>query len=136
MLTAQALGHFLFIMKESNCKKIYADYFKIQVKEGYHIHHIDFNPENNDIENLLLLPDDLHRRLHEVKNRYGALLEGQKNLFSNLKGKTSCGIMSRATHEIAMIYDEIETWVLIKEVERVGLNFSGPFNYNKFRRKS
>ena len=136
MLTAQAQGHFLFIMKESNSKKIYADYFKIQVKKGYHIHHIDFNPENNDIENLLLLPDDLHRRLHEVKNSYGALLEGQKNLFSNLKGKTSCGIMSRATHEIAMIYDEIEIWVEIKAFEQAGISLGTPFNYNKFRRKS
>ena len=123
-------------MKESNCKKIYADYFKIQVKEGYHIHHIDFNPENNDIENLLLLPDDLHRRLHEVKNRYGALLEGQKNLFSNLKDETSCGIMSLATHKISMIYDEMTIWVLIKAFEQAGTRLGGPFNYNKFRRKS
>ena len=133
MLTAQAQGHFLFIMKESNSKKIYADYFKIQVKKGYHIHHIDFNPENNDIENLLLLPDDLHRRLHEVKNSYGALLEGQKNLFSNIR---SYGVMSLATHEISMIYEEIGIWVEIKAFEQAGIRLGTPFNYNKFRRKS
>lgn len=123
-------------MKESNCREIYAEYFKIQVKDGYHIHHIDFNPENNNIENLLLLPDDLHRRLHKVKNEYGALLEGQKNLFSNLIGEISCGIMSLAMRQIAMIYDEIEIWVLIKWLEQAGLHLGGPFNYNKFRRKS
>lgn len=123
-------------MKESNCREIYADYFKIQVKEGYHIHHIDFNPENNDIENLLLLPDDLHRRLHKVKNEYGALLEGKTNLFSDIKGGTSCSIMSRATHKIAVIYDEIEIWVLIKGFEQAGMRLGTPFNYNKFRRKS
>lgn len=120
-------------MKESNCKKIYADYFKIQVKEGYHIHHIDFNPENNDIENLLLLPDDLHRRLHKVKNAYGALLEGQTNLFSDIR---SYGVMSLATHEISMIYEEIGIWVEIKKFEQAGIHLGGPFNYNKFRRKS
>lgn len=123
-------------MKESNCREIYADYFKIQVKEGYHIHHIDFNPENNDIENLLLLPDDLHRRLHKVKNEYSALIEGQTNLFSDIKGEISCGIMSLATHEIARIYDEIVIWVQIKKFEQAGIHLGGPFNYNKFRRKS
>ena len=127
MLTAQAQGHFLFIKKESNCNKIYADYFKIQVKEGYHIHHIDFNPENNDIENLLLLPDDLHRRLHKVKNEYGAIFEGQTNLLSNIR---SYGVMSLATHEISMIYEEIGIWVEIKAFEQAGIHLGGPSNYS------
>lgn len=52
-------------------QKKYKDYFKIQIGKEYDIHHIDFNHENNDIENLLLLPNDLHQRLHKVKTDYG-----------------------------------------------------------------
>ena len=122
-------------MKESNCKKIYADYFKIQVKEGYHIHHIDFNPENNDIENLLLLPDDLHRRLHKVKKEYGALIEGQTNLLSDINCPLKCSIMSLATYEIFRIYEEISKWVETKTFEEEGISIH-PYSYKQFRRKS
>lgn len=30
----------------------------------FDVHHIDFNRENNDIHNLILLPRSLHRRYH------------------------------------------------------------------------
>lgn len=122
-------------MKESNCIKIYADYFKIQVKEGYHIHHIDFNPENNDIENLLLLPDDLHRRLHKVKNEYGALIDGQTNVLGDITSPFACSIMSLATYQISWIYQEISTWVNTKRFEQEGISIH-PYSYKKFRSKS
>jgi len=28
------------------------------------IHHIDLNPKNNEFDNLILLPGDIHRKLH------------------------------------------------------------------------
>ena len=120
-------------MKESNCRKIYADYFKIQVKDGYHIHHIDFNPENNDIENLLLLPKKLHQRLHKVKNEYGVFLDGQMNMFTDIKNQLTCSIMAEAMQKTSEIYDEIQIWVSIKEFEQLGIH-NNYFNYNMFRK--
>ena len=46
-------------------RKIYAERYRIVIPEGYDIHHVDLNHDNNDIANLLLMPHDLHMRLHK-----------------------------------------------------------------------
>ena len=50
-------------------RKYYAEYYRItwDAKE-FEVHHIDRNRENNFIDNLILLPKDLHKRLHKVYN--------------------------------------------------------------------
>lgn len=54
---------------KSNYTKYYAEYFKIEWdKKMYEVHHIDQNRENNNIDNLILLPKKLHRELHAVLN--------------------------------------------------------------------
>lgn len=35
--------------------------------EGFNIHHIDENRENNSITNLVALPSELHRKYHKTK---------------------------------------------------------------------
>lgn len=35
-----------------------------EIPEGYHIHHLDDNPLNNDIENLECIPNGEHQKLH------------------------------------------------------------------------
>lgn len=39
----------------------------------YEIHHIDGNRDNNNIQNLVLLPKELHRDLHSVQIQIDAL---------------------------------------------------------------
>ncbi|ENZ9528961.1 HNH endonuclease signature motif containing protein [Clostridioides difficile] len=41
---------------------------KREVPEGYHIHHKDFNPLNNNIDNLECIPYKQHLSLHAKKN--------------------------------------------------------------------
>lgn len=57
-------------------RKIYAEYYGIEIPEGMEIHHIDEDPENNDITNLLMLPMELHQRYHACKNAAMPLLAG------------------------------------------------------------
>ena len=47
-------------------RKFYADYYGItwDTKE-MEVHHIDFNRENNDIDNLILLPKKEHHFIHK-----------------------------------------------------------------------
>lgn len=40
------------------------EYFNGEVPEGYHVHHIDEDRSNNDIENLSLMPGLAHMRSH------------------------------------------------------------------------
>lgn len=46
-------------------RKFYARYYGITWDSSrFEVHHIDGNRDNNDIYNLILLPKELHQRLH------------------------------------------------------------------------
>ena len=50
-------------------KKLYERELNIKIPKGYDIHHIDFNRENNNIENLVMLPRKLHQEYHELAHK-------------------------------------------------------------------
>ena len=52
------------IGKLKNYREKYKRYYDIDFDKEYDIHHIDFNRSNNDISNLLLLPNKLHHQYH------------------------------------------------------------------------
>ena len=131
MCGSPGIGLIFFIIMDY--RKKYKDYFKIQFSKEYDIHHIDFNHKNNDIENLLLLPKDLHQRLHKVKINYGPFLDRQINVFSDIDSQLGCSIMAEAMLEISKIYDELQIWASMKEEEKKG-NYDCSFNYNRFRK--
>lgn len=45
-------------------RQLYKDYYGIQFGNDMVVHHIDFDRSNNDIANLLLLPNRLHSQYH------------------------------------------------------------------------
>lgn len=51
-------------MKADNYRLLYETYYRY-IPEDWEIHHIDYNHYNNDIENLVALPKELHRKLHQ-----------------------------------------------------------------------
>lgn len=55
------------ISKLKNYREKYKRYYEIEFGNEYVIHHIDGNRENNDINNLLLLPSKLHSKYHFQK---------------------------------------------------------------------
>lgn len=55
----------------NNIKKyrsFYKKYYKIDFDNNFDIHHIDLNHDNNDINNLMLLPKKLHNKYHWLLN--------------------------------------------------------------------
>lgn len=52
------------INKLKDYRKKYKRYYGIEFSKNYVIHHIDLNHENNDIDNLLLMPMELHSKYH------------------------------------------------------------------------
>lgn len=58
-------GRQVFPMAKSfNYRKYYKDYYGIDFGKEFDIHHIDINRENNEINNLILLPKRLHLKYH------------------------------------------------------------------------
>lgn len=53
-----------------NYRRLYEDMTGEKIPKGYEIHHIDFNKKNNDIDNLVMLPKKLHRKLHKHITMY------------------------------------------------------------------
>lgn len=49
-------------------KAIYETYKQCSIPDGYDIHHKDFNPLNNSIDNLLLISHSEHKTLHNILN--------------------------------------------------------------------
>ena len=57
---------------------IYQDYHKITLLKTTHIHHIDRNPLNNNINNLQMLPASEHAKLHSMDRRVESLVKQSK----------------------------------------------------------
>ncbi len=51
-------------MANQKYAKYYEKYFGIEIPDGFVIHHIDSNRQNNHIDNLLMIPNELHNRYH------------------------------------------------------------------------
>lgn len=56
------------------CAKFHGD-----IPDGYEVHHIDFNPDNNDSTNLVALLPEEHRRLHSEKKLNVKSRNGQRS---------------------------------------------------------
>lgn len=62
-------------------KKLYANYYGISWNtEEFDIHHINGNREDNNIRNLILLPKELHQRLHRALYRLMTSLKGAEEI--------------------------------------------------------
>lgn len=45
-------------------RTIYEEHFRMTIPDGFVIHHMDRDRDNNDIDNLVMLPSKLHQQYH------------------------------------------------------------------------
>ena len=77
------------IDKLKNYRLKYKRYYNIDFDNTYDIHHMDFNHNNNDIDNLLLLPKKLHAKYHlclEILGCPTGKLEFNAKINANFEG--------------------------------------------------
>lgn len=99
-----------------NYRLKYKRYYGIDFGVDFHVHHIDFNHENNSIDNLLLLPRELHERYHMIMNS----LDGNNNCRKGLIDFSLSNV--NATHfELRMLdllpetINECDMWNELKQ---------------------
>lgn len=78
--------YYISSVKEGNKGKllhrlIYEDYHKICLLPSVHIHHIDGNKQNNDINNLIMMSKSDHHKLHIDKYNY---MKGNNHKLSSM----------------------------------------------------
>lgn len=131
-VAAQVPGIFLTM----NYRKLYAKHYGITIPPEYDVHHIDFNRNNNDIKNLILLPKELHQRIHNCSLTNGAINTNDLFRFSCCANQLWDSIMAQALKDAANIYADLQYWASCREMELLRLgNNNGPmyFSYNQFR---
>lgn len=101
--------------KKVDYRQLYKDYYGITFGQDMVVHHIDFDRSNNDISNLLLLPNRLHAKYHFVLSMLVGL--DKKAAFSDEMMLTSPNV---AVHycqwlrKMADVLEEISPWMQMK----------------------
>lgn len=84
-----------------NYRKYYKKYYGIEFGKEYEIHHIDLNRNNNNIDNLVLLPKELHARYHFYLNNLAIYRTDEKyklEIDFRVHGNNACNLSY--THNI------------------------------------
>lgn len=102
-------------------RKLYKSHFNIEFDDKMEVHHIDGDRSNNNIDNLLLLPESTHSKFHFSLNALGG-----RNLINNYLDP--CLKTQLSSHSVAMIQvyaeslSEIYNWIMFKEHEYIYCN--------------
>lgn len=56
-----------------------------KIPRGYQVHHKDFNPDNNEIENLVCITIKEHQRIHTEHHRQNGVAERAKQRFHDIR---------------------------------------------------
>lgn len=62
-----------------NYREKFEKHYGIEIPQGFEVHHIDLNHDNNDVKNLMILPKWLHRQYHKAVSMLDQnIMEGLK----------------------------------------------------------
>ena len=120
-------------------RKIYENHYGIKIPDGFEIHHVNKDRNDNRIENLLLLPSRIHQSLHIVDNEITRSFIMTINFVS---------VSANNVHELAYIREYVEMWgkiipalkywASVKVFEdlaiQIGTKANGNLSYKRFRK--
>lgn len=95
-------------------RKLYKEHFNVEFGKDYEIHHIDGNRENNNIENLLLLPRKLHQEYHKAVYNLKNLTDFETDIPKNLCCGNMNGYIFDNLKSFMDISSECQKWVEYK----------------------
>lgn len=79
--------------------------YGIKLNKKYEVHHIDLDRENNEIENLLILPAFLHNKYHTCLNEINRC---KKETNVNFDAKIYGNVLNKNSVQINCVKDMIE----------------------------
>lgn len=119
-------------------RKLYKKHYDIEFGPEYVIHHIDENRDNNEIENLILLPSSLHSRFHEAIRECRYAETGSTITLGDMRATLDSVIeidyFASFYERMSSLMREIAVWVDMKRMADMYINQgSREFGYKMFR---
>lgn len=81
------LGHIPGAKSPIRLHRYVWEFYNGPIPAGYDIHHIDHNPDNNEIENLQMVLEGEHAKIHNAEMRQETIDRYRKNLDENARPK-------------------------------------------------
>lgn len=98
----------------------YAEYYQIEIGKDMDVHHIDGDRTNNNIDNLLLLPKDIHQRMHKSNFYVEAMEESARKIARRAYRLACCyGAHSyemKIWEECSEVFYLLSIWGFLKSV--------------------
>lgn len=103
-----------------NYREKYKRHYGIDFGKEYHVHHIDGDRSNNDIDNLILLPSELHRMLHHAADELNMSSEFVFPIRASSVRFKHLFFMLGKIEEYENVFRYVNNWVMFKDIEDTG----------------
>lgn len=110
-------------IKDENYREKYKRYYGIDFDKDFDVHHIDLDRENNDIDNLILLPKILHERYHKCLTEISGITDISKLKIINVKN--GCQFEHGALLRFCTVMRQISVW----KAHKANLEYMRSFKY-------
>ena len=101
--------------KHFDYRQFYREYYGIDFGPEMAVHHIDFNHENNSIDNLLLMPKKLHAKYHFAVSCLNGSGTGEVNESVKLNWIEGVCMQKSRFKTLYEALDELEPWLAYKK---------------------
>lgn len=91
-------------------RKYIKQYYNIDFNFEYAVHHIDFNHNNNDIQNLMVMPKTLHDKYHRIVNQFGTNINNVNSIMLNIEFGDHITQIIQIMSEVVETLKECEKW--------------------------
>lgn len=105
-------------MEKTDYRKFYKEKLNIEFDNSYEIHHLDLNHNNNDFDNLLLLPKGLHQKYHKTLDKIRPINDNGLLLRIVSVAESGNGYNHFAINELlefVEVYSECQKWADYKK---------------------
>lgn len=100
---------------ESDYRSKYKAFYGIDFDSSFVIHHIDFDHSNNDMDNLILLPRELHSCYHAAVAALQDFSNPRTDGLVSLKIDNQAAFFNKEKfHELSSIFTQIKNWEVLK----------------------
>lgn len=113
-------------------RKFYEQQTKRKVPSDFDVHHIDLNHENNDINNLVAIPKELHIEFHSTYNHIYLPVDKSELLPQGLLGKKGNGFNWFVFRQFELYYKNCEAvseWIDYRDSLRGLIPFMNNVKY-------